>query len=54
MVIKVEEKKQEDQSIQANDVEENRELVRAVFHEEKLTDMGSHHHKLNLKKTNWV
>lgn len=50
MVIEIEEKNQEDHSIQADDVEEYWKLVRAVFHEEKLSNMGGHHHKLNLKK----
>lgn len=52
MVVKIEEKNQEDQSIQPDDVEEHRELVRAVLHDEKLADVDSHHQKLNLKKGN--
>lgn len=49
MVVKIEEKNQEYQSIQPNDVEEHWELVWAVFHEEKLADVDSHHQKLNLR-----
>lgn len=47
VVPEVEEENQEDQSVETNNVEKNRELVGAVLHEDELTNVDSHHHKLN-------
>lgn len=54
MIVKIEEKNQEYQSIQPNDIEEHRELVRAVLHKENLANVDGHHQKLNLKKQNFI
>lgn len=48
VVPEVEEEEQENQAVQADDVDEDRELVGAVAHEEILADVAGHHHKLNL------
>lgn len=48
VVPEVEEEEQENQAIQADDVDEDRELVGAVLHEEILGDVGGHHNKLDL------
>lgn len=51
MVVKIKEKNQEYEPIQPDDVEEHRELVGALLHEEELANMSGHHQKLNLKET---
>lgn len=48
VVPEVEEEKQENQAVQANDVDEDGELVGAVLHEEVLRDVSGHHNKLDL------
>lgn len=48
VVPEVEEEEQENQAIQADDVDEDRELVGAVLHEEILGDVAGHHNKLDL------
>lgn len=50
VVPEVEEEEQENQAIQANDVNEDRELVWAVLHEEILGDVAGHRDKLNLER----
>lgn len=49
VVPEVEEEEEEDQAIEANDVDEDGELVGTVLHEEILPDVGGHHHKLDLR-----
>lgn len=49
MVPEVEEEKQENQAVQADDVDEDWELVLAVLYEEILGDVAGHHNKLNLQ-----
>lgn len=48
VVPEVKEKEQENQAIQADDVDEDRKLVGAILHEEILADVGGHHNKLDL------
>lgn len=48
VVPKVEEEEQENQAVQANDVDKDGELVGAVLHEEILGDVACHHYKLDL------
>lgn len=48
VVPEVEEEKQENQAIRANDVDEDGELVWAVLYEEILGDVAGHHNKLDL------
>lgn len=48
VVPEVEEEEQENHAIQPDDVDEDRELVGAVRHEEILGDVGGHHNKLDL------
>lgn len=48
VVPEVKEEEQENQAIQADDVDEDRELVGAVFYEEILGDVAGHHNKLDL------
>lgn len=47
VVPEVEEEEQENQAIQANDVDEDRELVGTVLHEEILGNVGGYHNKLD-------
>lgn len=47
VIPEVEEEKQENQAVQANDVDEDGELVGAVFDEEILGDVARHHYKLD-------
>lgn len=49
MVPEVEEEKQENQAVQADDVDEDWELVWAVLYEEILGDVAGYHNKLNLQ-----
>ena len=49
MVPEVEEEEQENQAIQANDVDKNGELVGTVLHEEILGDVTGHRNKLDLE-----
>ena len=48
MVPEVEEEQQEDEPVEADDVDEDRELVGAVLQKEILADVCGHHHKLDL------
>lgn len=48
VVPEVEEKEQENQAVQADDVDEDRELVVAIRDEEILGDVTGHHNKLYL------
>lgn len=48
VVPEVEEKEQENQAVQADDVDEDRELVGAIRNEEILGDVAGHHNKLDL------
>lgn len=48
VVPEVKEEEEEDQTIEADDVDENRKLIGAVLYEEILGDVGGHHHKLDL------
>ena len=50
MVPEVQEQQQEDESVEANDVDEDRKLVGAVLQKEILPDVCGHHHKLYLKR----
>lgn len=50
VVPEVEEEEQENQAIQANDVDKDGELVIAVLHEEILGDVSGHHNKLDLRR----
>lgn len=47
VVPEVEEEEQENQAIQADDVDEDRELVGTVLHEEILGNVGGYHNKLD-------
>lgn len=47
MVVEVEEEEQENHAVQADDVDEDGELVGAVLHEEILANVCGYHHKLN-------
>lgn len=47
VVPEVEEEEQENQAIQGDDVDEDRELVGTVLHEEILADVSGHHNKLD-------
>lgn len=49
VVPEVEEEEQENQAVQADDVDEDRELVGAIRDEEILGDVAGHHHKLDLR-----
>lgn len=51
VVPEVEEKEQEDQAVQANDVDKDGELVWAVLDEKVLGDVGGNHDKLDLRKS---
>lgn len=57
VVPEVEEETQENQAIEADDVDEDWELVGAILHEEILANMAGHHDKLDLgaeeKKVNF-
>lgn len=48
VVPEVEKEKQEDQAVQADDIDKDGELVGTVLHEEILGDVGGHHRKLDL------
>lgn len=48
VVPEVKEEEEEDQTIEADDVDEDRKLIGAILHEEILGDVGGHHHKLDL------
>jgi len=48
VVVEVEEEKQENQAVQADDVDKDGKLVWAVLHEEVLGDVAGHHNKLDL------
>lgn len=50
VVPEVEEEEQENQAVQGDDVDEDRELVGAIFHEEILGDVAGHHDKLDLEQ----
>lgn len=48
VVPEVEEEEQENQAVQADDVDEDRELVGAIRNKEILGNVAGHHNKLNL------
>lgn len=48
VVPEVEEEAKEDQTIEGNDVDEDRKLIGAILYEEILADVGGNHHKLDL------
>lgn len=48
VVPEVKEEEEEDQTIEADNVDEDRKLIGAILHEEILGDVGGHHHKLDL------
>ena len=50
MVPEVQEEQQEDEPVEANDVDEDRELIGAVLQKEILADMCGYHHKLDLQR----
>ena len=49
VVPEVEEEEEEDKAVQADDVHEDGELVRAVLHEEILEDVGGDDYELDLR-----
>lgn len=48
VVPEVEEEEEEDQTVEADDVDEDRKPIRAILYEEILGDVGGHHNKLDL------
>lgn len=51
MVPEVKEEEQEDQTIEANDVDEDGKPISAILYEEILGDVGGHHDELDLGMT---
>lgn len=51
VVPEVQEEEKEDQTVEANDVDEDGKLIRAILYEEILGDVGGHQHELDLNKT---
>lgn len=49
VVPEVQEEEKEDQTVEANDVDEDGKLIGAILYEEILGDVGGHQHKLDLK-----
>lgn len=51
VVPEVHEEEKEDQTVEANDVDEDGKLIGAILYEEILGDVGGHQHELDLNKT---
>lgn len=51
VVPEVQEEEKEDQTVEANDVDEDGKLIGAILYEEILGDVGGHQHELDLNKT---
>lgn len=48
VVPEVKEEEEEDQTVEGDDVDEDRELIGAILDEEILGNVGGHHHELDL------
>lgn len=51
VVPEVQEEEKEDQTVEANDVDEDGKLIGAILYEEILGDVGGYQHELDLNKT---